>query len=88
MELAAGPPTHWVVTIVGGEDIDIWADSVEGLSEKTVHLNHITFNVLMDIDLETQEHFRGDRADGPSGRRVSVATARFPRGIVQDIRGG
>lgn len=88
MELAAGPPTHWVVTVVGGADIDIWADSVEGLSEKTANLDYITFNVLMDIDVEAQKDFEVTGRTVPPGRRVVVATARFPRRIVQGIRGG
>ena len=28
MELAAGPPAHWIVTMADGSEVDIWADAV------------------------------------------------------------
>jgi hypothetical protein len=52
MELVAGPPSHWLVTLVGGFQIDVWADAVTGLTEKTAHDEHIVFGVLMDINAD------------------------------------
>src|SRR5215475_3752732 len=34
MELAAGPPSHWIVTLAGGCQVDVWADAVTGLAGK------------------------------------------------------
>ena len=34
MELAAGPPSHWIVALAGGFEVDVWADAVTGLTEK------------------------------------------------------
>jgi len=34
MELAAGPPSHWIVTLAGGFQVYVWADAVTGLAEK------------------------------------------------------
>lgn len=52
MELAAGPPAHWVVTLADGFQVDVWADAVTGLTEKTAHQEHVVFGVLMDIDVD------------------------------------
>jgi hypothetical protein len=32
--LAAGPPSHWIVTFAGGLWADVWADAVTGLAGK------------------------------------------------------
>jgi hypothetical protein len=53
MELAAGPPSHWIVTLVGGSQVDVWAAAVTGLTEKTAHHEHVLFGTLMDdVDLQ------------------------------------
>lgn len=85
MELAAGAPTHWIVTLADGAKVDVWADAVTGLTEKTAHDSHVVFGVLMDVDLDAQDQFEVTaRALTPS-RRVEVAVARFPRSIVKDV---
>jgi hypothetical protein len=85
MELAAGPPAHWVVTLVDGSEVDVWADAVTGLTEKTAHQEHIVFGVLLDVDVALQGQFEVTATSPARSRRVEVAVARFPRGCVQDV---
>jgi hypothetical protein len=85
MELAAGPPSHWVVTLVGGSRVDVWADAVTGLTERTAHDEHVVFGVLMDIDSDLQSQFEVTARTPARSRRVEVAVARFPRGCVQGV---
>lgn len=75
MELAAGPPAHWVVTLVGGSRVDVWADAVTGLTEQTAHLEHIVFGVLMDIDADLQAQFEVTACGTP---RASVLRWQWP----------
>lgn len=84
MELA-GSPAHWLVTLVGGSQVDVWADAVTGLTEKTSHHEHIVFGVLMDIDVGLQDQFEVTAHTPARSRRVEVAVARFPRSCVQDV---
>jgi len=85
VELAAGAPSHWVVTLVDGSQVDVWADSVTGQSEKTAHDEYLVFGVLMDIDVDLQEQFEVTARPRFPGRRVEVAVARFPRSCVRDV---
>jgi len=85
MELVAGPPSHWIVTLVGGSQVDVWADAVTGLTEKTAHDEDIVFGVLMDIDPDIQDQFEVTARALVRSRHVEVAVARFPRGCVQDV---
>lgn len=85
MELVAGPPSHWIVTLVGGSRVDVWADAVTGLTEKTAHHEHVVFGVLMDIDADLQDQFEVTARAPARSRRVEVAVARFPRSCVQDV---
>jgi len=85
MELVAGPPSHWIVTLVDGSQVDVWADAVTGLTEKTAHHEQIVFGVLMDIDLELQDQFEVTARAPASSRRVEVAVVRFPRDCVQSV---
>ena len=85
MELVTGPPSHWVVTLVGGFRVDVWADAVTGLTEKTADQEHIVFGVLMDIDVDLQDQFEVTARAPARSRRVEVAVARFPRGCVQGV---
>jgi hypothetical protein len=85
MELVAGPPSHWIVTLVGGAQVDVWADAVTGLSEKTAHHEHLVFGVLMDIDADLQDQFEVTARSPARSRRVEVTVARFPRSCVQDV---
>jgi hypothetical protein len=85
MELAAGPPAHWLVTMVDGTEVHVWADAYTGFTEKAAHLEHVTFGVLMDIDADLQEQFEVTARAPARRRRVEVAAARFPRSCIQDI---
>jgi hypothetical protein len=85
MELVAGPPFRWIVTLVGGTQVEVWADAVTGLTEKTAHYEHIVFGVLMDIDVDLQGQFEVTARAPARSRRVEVAVARFPRDCVQDV---
>jgi len=85
MELVAGPPAHWVVTLVDGSKVDVWADAVTGLTEKTSHHEHVVFGALMDIDVDLQDQFDVTARAPARSRRVEVAVARFPRSCVQDV---
>lgn len=85
MESVAGPPAHWIVTLVDGSQIDVWADAVTGLNEKTAHHEHIVFGVLMDIDLDLQDQYEVTARAPVRSRRVEVAVTRFPRRSVQNV---
>jgi hypothetical protein len=85
MELVAGPPSHWIVTLAGGCQVDVWADAVTGLTEKTADHEHVVFGVLMDIDVDLQDQFEVTARAPARSRRVEVAVARFPRGCVQGV---
>lgn len=85
MELAAGPPAHWIVTLAGGARVDVWADAVTGLSEKTAHHEHVVFGVLLDVNPDLQDQFEVTARAPARSRRVEVAVARFPRSCVQDV---
>jgi hypothetical protein len=85
MELAAGPPDRWIVTLTDGTEIDVWAHSVTGLTEKTAHHQHIVFGVLMDIAVGLQDQFEVTARTVKPGPRVEVAVARFPRECVRDV---
>ena len=85
MELVAGPPSRWIVTLVGGSQVEVWADTVTGLTEKTAHHEHVVFGVLMDIDADLQDQFEVTARGRARGSRVEVAVARFPRRCVQNV---
>jgi len=85
MELAAGPPAHWIVTLADGSQVDVWADAVTGLTEETADQEYIVFGVLMDIDADLQDQFEVTACAPARSRRVEVAVARFPRSCVQDV---
>ena len=85
MELVAGPPSRWIVTLADGSRVDVWADTVTGLTEKTAHHEHVVFGVLMDIDVDLQDRFEVTARTPARSRRVEVAVARFPRSCVQDV---
>lgn len=86
MELAAGPPAHWIVTLANGGEVHVWADAVTGISEKTAADDEIVFGVLMDIDPDRQDEFEITAKTAPASRRVEVAVARFPRPSVRGVR--
>jgi hypothetical protein len=73
------------VTLVGGSQVDVWADAVTGLTEKTADQEHIVFGILIDIDVDRQDRFEVTARAPARSRRVEVAVARFPRSCVQDV---
>ena len=85
MELVAGPPSRWIVTLVGGSQVEVWADAVTGLNEATAHHEHVVFEVLMDIDVDLQDQFEVTARTPTRSRRVGVAVARFPRSCVHGV---
>jgi len=85
MELAAGPPSHWIVTLADGSQVDVWADTATGLTEKTAHHEQIVFGILVDVDVDFQGQYEITARGLAPGRRVEVAVARFPRNSVQDV---
>jgi hypothetical protein len=86
MELAAGPPTRWIITLADGGEAHVWADGVTGLSDKTLQDEEFVFSVLMDIDVDRQSEFEVTARGVKPGRRVDVAVARFPRRSVREVR--
>jgi hypothetical protein len=86
MELAAGPPGHWIITLADGAEAHVWADAVTGLSDKTLGDEEIVFGVLMDIDVDRQSEFEITARGVKPGPRVEVAVARFPRHSICEVR--
>ncbi|HET9975201.1 MAG TPA: hypothetical protein VFQ68_43705 [Streptosporangiaceae bacterium] len=78
MELAAGPPQHWLVTMADGAVVDVWADSAEGLSGPEDRRDYL-FSNLMDIAPAGQCAFDITSTTPASPSRVLVTVARFPR---------
>jgi hypothetical protein len=74
-----------MVTLVGGSRVEMRADSVTGLTEKTAHHDHVAFGVLMDIDADLRDQFEVTARGRARGSRVVVAVARFPRSCVLDV---
>jgi hypothetical protein len=85
MELAAGPPSRWIVTLTGGCQVDVWADAVTGWTEQTADHEHVVFGVLIELDVDRQDQFEVTARTPARSRRVEVAVARFPRGCVQGV---
>jgi hypothetical protein len=81
VELAAGAPTKWVITLHDGSAVEIWADSAEG-SAGPDDTRDYTFCSLMDIDEAEQDGFEIVDRTPSNPRRVLVAVARFPRSAV------
>jgi hypothetical protein len=84
VDLASGPPTRWIVTLNDGSAVDVWADSVEGLSGPEDDRDY-TFGSLMDIDEAEQSGFEILARTPSNPRRVEVAVARFPRAVVRAV---
>jgi hypothetical protein len=75
-----------LVTLADGGEVDIWADAITGLTDKTVHMEEVVFGVLMDVATEDQDALEVMARTVPLGTRVVVAVARFPRGSVGNVR--
>jgi hypothetical protein len=74
------------VTLVDGSVVEVWADSVSGISEKTADDSHIVFGVLLEIEPDEQDHFEVIARTPASRRRVEVAVARFLRESVRNVQ--
>ncbi|HEY2264413.1 MAG TPA: hypothetical protein VGI96_17445 [Streptosporangiaceae bacterium] len=86
MNLAAGPPRHWLVTLADGAVVDVWADSAEGLSGPDDQRDY-AFGNLMDIAPADQRAFHITGATPAHPSRVTVTVARFPRSSVRHVIG-
>ena len=84
MNLAAGPPGHWLVTLTDGSVVDVWADSVEGLAGPQDQRDYL-FGNLMYIDPADQHDFDVTARTPANPSRVVVTVARFPRLSVLGI---
>ncbi|HEY4854135.1 MAG TPA: hypothetical protein VII22_25390 [Streptosporangiaceae bacterium] len=84
MNLVAGPPGHWLVTLADGAVVDVWADSVEGLTGPQDQRDY-SFGNLMDIHPDDQNGFDITARTPADPRRVVVTVARFPRSAVVRI---
>jgi hypothetical protein len=86
MNLAAGPPQHWLVTLADGAVVDVWADSAEGLSGPGDQRDYV-FGNLMDIAPGDQLSFDITKVTPAHPSRVIVTVARFPRSSVRHVTG-
>ena len=84
MNPAAGPASHWRVTLTDGLVVDVWADSVEGLCGSEDQRDY-HFGNLMDNALDKQSGFEIAGRTPANPGRVLVTVARFPRGSVTRI---
>lgn len=84
LELAAGPPSRWLVELHDGSTVEVWADSVTGLHGSDDDRDYV-FGVLMDVDADQQPFFEVTARTPSNPRRVEVAVARFPRRAVVSI---
>jgi hypothetical protein len=84
VHLAAGPPTHWTVTLTDGSVVDVYADSVTGLSGPEDTRDYV-FGSLMDVSPELQNEFEVTAGTPSDPRRVEVMVARFPRATVRNV---
>jgi len=87
VNLVAGPPGHWLVTLIGRTVVDVWADSVEGLAGPEDQRDY-TFGNLMEIHPDDQEGFDIIARTPANPRKVVVTVARFPRSAVVHIVNG
>lgn len=84
VKLAAGPPSHWRITLTDGSVVDVWAESVEGLSGPEDQRDY-HFGNLMDIAPDKQSGFEIAARTPETPDRVLVTVARFPRGCVKRL---
>lgn len=84
MSLAAGPPAHWIVILADDSRVDVWADTMTGLSGPEDQRDY-EFGVLMDIEPALQVEFDVTARTPSNPSRVEVCVARFPRSSVKDV---
>jgi hypothetical protein len=87
VKLAAGAPSHWLVTLTDGSTVDVWADSVQGLSGPEDQRDYHFLN-LMDIAPDEQGSFEIVGRAPAVPTRVLVTVARFPRRSVMQVAMG
>jgi hypothetical protein len=73
MNLAAGPPSHWIVTLTDGHAADIWTHSVEGLAGPEDQRDYRFCN-LMDVPPDEQHEFE---VVGPSRTKTKERHASY-----------
>src|SRR5271170_6707536 len=81
------PRARWVLTLNDGSEVEIWAHSVDGLSDPGDNRDYL-FGALMDVEPDLQGEFEVTARTPSNPRRVEVAVARFPRSSFQDILSG
>ena len=81
MRFAAGPPTKWLVTLPGGQTVEVWAD---GVSEEE---GFFVFSILVDATVEEQQLLDVTGRTPSNVARVQVTVARFPVSSIEDPRG-
>ena len=84
VELAAGTPHMWLVTLNSGAEVELWADShttepVDG---------HWVFEVLADATPQEQRSVRIGGETTPPSNRCLLVVARIPVTEVRSIQGG
>lgn len=79
-------PEHWVVELLDGSSVDVWADAAEGLAGAADRRDYRFCN-LMDVSVGDQEWFdiQGRAASNPE--RVLVTVTLFSRGAVRAVHG-
>lgn len=77
---------HWVVELLGGSLVDVWADSAEGLAGADDERDY-RFNTLMDVPIADQEWFSIVGRTRMNPERVLVTVAHFPREAVRAVHG-
>jgi hypothetical protein len=72
------------VTLLDGSVVDVYADSVTGLSGPDDTRDYV-FDTLMDVSPELQVEFEVTARTPSDPQRVEVMVARFPRATVRDV---
>jgi hypothetical protein len=84
VELAAGTPHMWRVTLHSGAEIELWAD---GYTTEPVD-GHWVFDVLADAKPQERRMVRIGGEAAPPSHRCLVVVARVPVTEVRSIEGG
>jgi len=74
---AAGPPSKWLVTLVNGSVVEVWAD---GYSEVE---GTLVFSILVDATTDEQQVLEVTGPSPSRPERVIITVARFPMVTVQ-----
>jgi hypothetical protein len=81
------PPARWLVTLLDGSIVEVYAHAVTGLSANDDDRDHV-FGCLMDIDVAEQREFEILATSPNRPERIEVVVARFPKQAVMDIESG